>query len=270
MKNQIWKQEVLDPYELSDLTPSDIEMAAEKMGVVLPSSYVELLLEQNGGTLYLDKFPLEEHEAGYIEVDYLWGIDKKGKQGIWQTTYLLKEWDLPKGLILLNGDGNSWIALDYRDAATNPSVLYIESDSSIELTLADNFDEFICKLYRDEESNDLESVLFADIKTEYTVEEAEVVFEGGSLGDISFALYHFTKVRPDVEWLLDKIEGLLKHEDEFVVMEAEGALMDIVLNRKDETSPYKPRIEKMVEILTQHKHPDVRNYALKIEKRLDS
>lgn len=35
--------------------------------------------------------------------------------GIGENNYLLKEWELPKGLILFGVDGHSWVALDYRN-----------------------------------------------------------------------------------------------------------------------------------------------------------
>lgn len=268
MKKRIWKQEILNSYELDVLTPLMVEQAEEKMGYALPQSYVDLLLEQNGGSLYLNRFPLENYEEGYMEVDYLWGIDKNGKQGICKSKYLIEEWELPKNLIILNGDGNNWIALDYRQNSSNPSVLFLENESNIEITLAKDFKIFISELYRDEGLNDFESVIFDTDKTEYTVEEADVVFAGDTIGDISLALYHFSKVNPNIEWFLNKIEELLRKRNGFIVMEAEGALMELILNRTDEIPPYLSKIEKMLEIVNYHRDPEVKKFAKKIEQQL--
>ncbi|WP_462405215.1 SMI1/KNR4 family protein [Gracilibacillus sp. Marseille-QA3620] len=64
---------------------------------------------------------------------------------------LLKEWNLPEELVILNGDGHTWFALDYRNNRVEPAVSYIDTDGDLDFVLADNFDEFIKDLYIEEE-----------------------------------------------------------------------------------------------------------------------
>jgi hypothetical protein len=50
--------------------------------------------------------------------------------GILATAYLVREWGLPSGVVLLDGDGPTWIALDYRScgSAGEPSVVWLDVD----------------------------------------------------------------------------------------------------------------------------------------------
>ena len=271
MSKSIWKFEVMDRYELESLTPVLVEKAEKKFNVSFPTLYLELLQEQNGGSLHLNKFPVTEFEEGFIDVDYLWGIGKSGKQGIYATTYLIKEWGLPKDLVLLNGDGNSWIGLDYRKNPQEPSVVYLESDSDVEITLAANFEEFLSKLYWDENAEDFDPELFADDKTEFTQAEAEEAFADGVVLPISLALLHLTKVETDIDWFLNQIKTLLLHGNTTIVMEAEGALMKILLKHPDKITPlHRQQIKEMLAPMKKQWHwdPDILNYAQKIETKL--
>jgi len=56
---------------------------------------------------------------------------------------MIEEWNLPKDLVLLDGDGHTWIALDYSDRKVEPSVVLLESESNTCITLAKNFEDFI-------------------------------------------------------------------------------------------------------------------------------
>ena len=64
---------------------------------------------------------------------------------------LIEEWGMPKELILLNGDGHIWIALDYRNNKDEPAVVYINNESNEEIVLADSFDDFMERLYIEED-----------------------------------------------------------------------------------------------------------------------
>jgi len=67
--------------------------------------------------------------------------------GILDSPELIEEWGMPKELILLNGDGHIWIALDYRNNKDEPAVVYIDNESNEAIILADCFDDFIERLY---------------------------------------------------------------------------------------------------------------------------
>lgn len=64
---------------------------------------------------------------------------------LFDTPYLIQEWGLPDGLVLLSGDGHSWIALDYREAAAEdrPPVIYVDAQSRQVVRLAVSFRHFV-------------------------------------------------------------------------------------------------------------------------------
>ena len=57
---------------------------------------------------------------------------------------MTQEWGLPSGLVLLNGDGHRWIALDYRESGPNapPTVVWVNVDRDEDIQLAENFAAF--------------------------------------------------------------------------------------------------------------------------------
>ena len=59
---------------------------------------------------------------------------------------LREEWDMPPGLVLLCGDGHSWVALDYRGLAPDdePPVVYCMQDVPWRIThLTATFSDFL-------------------------------------------------------------------------------------------------------------------------------
>ena len=132
-----------------------IAWAESRLGRRLPASYLDLLRRQNGGYLARSVFPtdVKNHSAdGYVPVDYLAGIspDEGAYNSILCTDYMEREWGLPPGLVLLCGDGHTWIALDYRDGRPEPGVSFIDVEMEQEIRLADSFAEFLGKLTDEE------------------------------------------------------------------------------------------------------------------------
>lgn len=70
----IFTGEYFDSYRLEDLSSEIIEVAEKKLKVILPTAYIELMNEQNGGELKLKKFVNNIFEDGFIEIDYINGI----------------------------------------------------------------------------------------------------------------------------------------------------------------------------------------------------
>ncbi|MEO9592527.1 SMI1/KNR4 family protein [Rhodopirellula bahusiensis] len=124
--------------------------AQSLLDVQLPASYLDLLAEQNGGYID-DQLVAVPSDAvpdslrgyvsdGYVTVGSIAGIGDTERFGnICHTPYFLREWSLPDRLVLLDGDGHSWVALDYRTADDDPPVVLIESDGGTNLVLAPNF-----------------------------------------------------------------------------------------------------------------------------------
>ncbi|MEU7768837.1 SMI1/KNR4 family protein [Nocardia sp. NPDC049190] len=131
------------------LTDAAIRDAEEKLGVRLPASLLRLLRVRNGGRVAdrWDAFPVEgstwsEHHACF---DYLDGILDEDGSSVIDTPYLVQEWELPAPVVLLNGDGHWWVALDYRACGPTgePSVVEINSDGPVVLFLASDFESFV-------------------------------------------------------------------------------------------------------------------------------
>lgn len=151
--DKFWREEI-ESYKLKTLTDEVIKNAEAKLSVTLPKSYLRILKEQNGGFIRLNAFPTSEPTAwaeNHIQVEHIRGIGEEN--GILESEYLIKEWDLPSNLVLISGDGHNWIALDYRAERENPKVIYVDTESEQTLVLAESFDIFLKGLYIEHEGN---------------------------------------------------------------------------------------------------------------------
>ena len=134
------------------LTDEMLEHAEQVLGVKLPQLLVDLLRVQNGGLTSeaFDAFPTESPTswaADHVPFDYLMGIPGAGTPSgtLLDTPYLLREWSISEGFVLLSGDGHYWIALDYRRCgpAGEPSVWWIDTEVDESLELAPSFAAFV-------------------------------------------------------------------------------------------------------------------------------
>lgn len=146
----IWRNTVSDCYKLEDLTDTDIEVVKKNFGVNLPNTYIELLKKQNGGFIKFNALYTKDlffEGNSYIHLDHLLGI--KENSGILQTADIKNEWNINKGnIIIINGDGHTWIALDYNEIVNNePSVIHIDTNEETKITkVFNNFDEMLQNL----------------------------------------------------------------------------------------------------------------------------
>lgn len=91
-------------------------------------------------------------------MDELHGIGTE--TNILDSPAIIKEWDLPENIILISGDGHTWIALDYREYSENPPVILIDEDVAGVQTLAANFEDFINGLTVDEPMDWVDYILY--------------------------------------------------------------------------------------------------------------
>lgn len=144
MKN-IWQKDN-HFFTLEPLTQNQVTQAEESLKVKLPDAYIQLLNKQNGGHIKYTTYPTSEPTIwgeNYIIVDHLQGIGER--DSILDSHYLIQEWGLPKDIVILSGEGESWIAFDYRKTKENPPVIYIENESEENkvIQLANSFEEFL-------------------------------------------------------------------------------------------------------------------------------
>jgi len=136
------------------LTDNMIINAEKKLGVKLPSSYIELCRIQNWGYITYDAFPTSVPTGwadDHISVDHIRGIEE---DGILSNDYYIEEWELPKDILLICGDGHTWTAMDYRQTKEEPPIIYIDlewGDDIFILELAPNFKTFLDGLFNYED-----------------------------------------------------------------------------------------------------------------------
>jgi hypothetical protein len=130
--------------------------AAERaLGVTLPPEYLQLMRTCNGGYTRNAACPSPRPTGwapDHVPVDVIFGIPSPGDAsrfktglGILVTGYMTAEWGLPQGLVLLSGNGHSWIALDYRRSGPDgpPAVAWLDGERNEDLRLADSFEDFL-------------------------------------------------------------------------------------------------------------------------------
>ncbi|MDA1760470.1 SMI1/KNR4 family protein [Bacillus cereus] len=148
MKSTIWAED--DYLKLAPINDEIIKKAEEVLNVKLPESYINLLKEQNGGTLLLDTHPTSKPNSwadDHVNVSGLYGISfNENESSILENRYLIREWEMPENIVLLSDDGHTWIALDYRNVAENPPVIFIDNEFEEIIELAPNFESFLQNL----------------------------------------------------------------------------------------------------------------------------
>ena len=130
----------------------------EKYGFVLPQEYI-LFQEVEHGTVF--KLPSNDNKSiqyyfgeGFYETGDIASIDPNADYSIYDSSSSGWEWGLPESCIAIEGDGHTWLALDYGASSKNPSVVVIETDDGNSLTIANSFADFMSGLLPYEEVYD--------------------------------------------------------------------------------------------------------------------
>ena len=136
-------------YNNPPLTDDMIIFAEKMLDVELPSRLIELLRVQNGGYTKGFGFPMSQKttwSSNHVPLESLCGIvvdtSIKTADNLLKSKYLIKEWSLPERQVLLTGEGDWWITLDYRNGHV-PSIRWIDVDSKEDIHVADSFEAFI-------------------------------------------------------------------------------------------------------------------------------
>ncbi len=212
--NSIWQKD--NEYgKLEPLSDEAVKIAEETLNIKLPISYINILKQQNGGYIKFNAHPTDVPTSwadNHVNVDHLFGIGLGKEKGILDSEYLIKEWGLPKNVVILAGDGHSWIALDYRKRKAEPSVIYIDVEENQVIRLAKSFEEFINGLvvYNEEEETNLFNTVLSEkeIKDYYT--KIDDVISKGTPKEIDRL---FTKIlSTDNELLRYMVEKMRHHE----------------------------------------------------------
>ncbi|HCO80200.1 MULTISPECIES: SMI1/KNR4 family protein [Bacillus] len=274
-----WEIDEEGYYTLKKINEAEIAKAEKKLGVTLPDTYKKLILEQNGGYTIHNAFPTTHSNSwaeDHIQFNHLLGIAED--EGIMDSAYLIKEWELPEGLVLINGDGHTWVAMDYRKTKENPTIHYFDVEMEEDFKLADSFDKFIEGLYTAEYSVDEEAV-----EGEYEEEEEEHITkaeleailekEVANPADIHQITKYPLQDLEEVEWFFKRIKSYIESvKDEDVLFEVARSIETILILRVY-TMPSNDIIKKtlfeIVDIFEKTKIPQITvtagNFAVNID-----
>jgi len=136
-------------YENPPLTDAALVVAEQRLGVTLPTEYVDLLRIQNGGCTAGFAHPMmtetswaENHVPCHEMAGIVVEADHDGMHDILLTESMTSEWDLPPGQVLLAGDGHWWITLDYRRSDV-PAVTWLDVEAGEDIEVAPTFRDFL-------------------------------------------------------------------------------------------------------------------------------
>lgn len=131
----IWHEQLERPAA----TYTDIVEAEQRLGCKLPKSYVEQLRIHNGGRLQYTSYH-NETLAEPLLIDYMYGT--VGSPSLLDTPDIVTQYDLEQHIVIFAGDGEEWFAFDYRQHATEPSIIVFTADEDV-IELAPNFETFM-------------------------------------------------------------------------------------------------------------------------------
>ncbi|MBK4211707.1 SMI1/KNR4 family protein [Bacillus safensis] len=230
-----WEIDEEGYHTLKKINAEEIAKAEKKLGVTLPDTYKKLILEQNGGYIVHNAFPTTHSNSwaeDHIQFNHLLGIAED--EGIMDSAYLIKEWELPEGLVLINGDGHNWVAMDYRKTKENPAIHYFDVEMEEDFKLTNSFDEFIEGLYTveytiDEEATEVEYEL---TEVYLSKEELEAIFKLAILdeGNLYKIQYYPMVDLNEIEWFFKKMQyHIEKTKDEDDLYEVASTINNILL-----------------------------------------
>ncbi|MEK3710077.1 SMI1/KNR4 family protein [Bacillus sp. FSL K6-1005] len=236
--SKIWKNSDYDPFRLKDIREEEIKKIEKKLKLNLPEVYKKLIIQQNGGLIHFNAFPTDQETSwadDHIEVDHIRGLGKD--LGILESEYLIKEWGLPQRLLLIQGDGHNWVALDYRQTNQNPPVHYFDFELNNDFKISDSFGEFLSKLYiheyeevQDDENADFDQIysINSDDPDAIQKEEVEKILANKNPMEIHrISLFPIQSVE-DLEWLLNNIKHNAIGTEGDMAFELADVLMSVV------------------------------------------
>ncbi|KMK70939.1 SMI1 / KNR4 family protein [Bacillus safensis] len=274
-----WEIDDEDYYTLKKINAEEVAKAEKKLGVTLPDTYKKLILEQNGGYIVHNAFPTSHPNSwaeDHIQFNHLLGIAED--EGIMDSAYLIKEWELPEGLVLINGDGHTWVAMDYRKTKENPAIHYFDVEMEEDFKLANSFDEFIEGLYTaeyavDEEATEVEYELPEVYLSKEQFEAILKLDEPHTYDIYKLECYPMLEIK-DIEWFFKKLRDYIPSvKDELTLHEIASSIDSLLLQNQKRM----PKSVELIEILQQiikflgnHEMPEVVNVsehlAMKVEE----
>ena len=182
---EFWKDTdyAFESYIGRDVTDEDIKNAEAELGYTLPTAYIELLKNHNGGVVNKNCFINDDDDCVYITGIY--GIDRDKKYSLLgemgNEFWISKVKYPPIGIVVADtiSGGHDMIFLDYRECGPTgePKVVRVDQEGDYSITLlADNFGDFIKNLYISiEEITDEEFQELSDVEKVKLLNEQESI-----------------------------------------------------------------------------------------------
>lgn len=149
-------QEIKD-YRVYSIEES-FEYFKDKYGFSLPEEYVLFQAIEHGSVFKLPESDNRSTNYYFGEDFYTTGdianVNPNADYSIYDSASSGWEWDLPESYIAIEGDGHTWMALDYSSSTVNPSVVVVETDDGNSLKVAESLKELLSCLLRYEDVYD--------------------------------------------------------------------------------------------------------------------
>ena len=121
-------------------TEAELSSVEKKLRLKLPEAYKQLLRISNGGIPNYSGVTLSAPSPeGASRAIFIGGL--RGTAELLKSPGIVKNWEMPKDLILISGNCHHNIALRPSDAGC--AVVYYEADSDTVIELAKSFDDFL-------------------------------------------------------------------------------------------------------------------------------
>lgn len=275
-----WDKDRESEETFKEINEKGIAKAEKKLGVILPDTYKKLILEQNGGFTIHNAFPTDQPNGwaeDHVQFDHLRGIAKG--EGIMDSDYLIEEWELPEGLVLICGDGHTWIALDYRETKEHPAIQYFDLEYETDFKLADSFDELIAGHYTVEDSVEDEMTdeeWLAEYEKEnkpLSKEEVKELLKTKDPEELQNIVYFQVEQIDDVKWFFSEVETYMNAiQDESMLVNAGWAINTIFILNDEMIKKHSDVVEsarRFAEHLNQSEIDEMRDIAFNISLRLE-
>ncbi|KPN12582.1 SMI1 / KNR4 family protein [Bacillus australimaris] len=275
-----WDKDSESEETFKKINEKGIAKAEKKLGVILPDTYKKLILEQNGGYTLHNAFPTDQPNGwaeDHVQFNHLRGIAKG--EGIMDSDYLIEEWELPEGLVLICGDGHTWIALDYRETKEHPPVHYFDLEYETDFKLADSFDELIAGHYTVEDSVE-DGMSDEEWLAEYekqnpplSREEVKDIFLTKDPEQLSKISNFQVEQIDDIKWIFSEVETYMDTlQDEEMLTTAGWAINTIFVLNDEMIKKHSDVVEsarRFAEHLNQSEIDEMHEIAFNISLRLE-
>lgn len=155
-------------YVSAPLTDEMIASVEQELGYKLPTSYIQMMKQQNGGIPRDTRFPTVEGTSwaeDHIAISGILGIGRdKGYSlcGEFGSRFMIEEWGYPDiGVVICDcpSAGHDVVMLNYRACGKDgePEVIHVDQEGDYKITfLAPNFGAFIRGLVNEEDYDNSE------------------------------------------------------------------------------------------------------------------